>query len=58
MTIKEMPRCSICNVPLGESNNKLFVEEQWVHYTCAFNKSISQEWAKRKIKNSNEDYKS
>ena len=37
---KEIHRCYVCNVPLGESSNVLFVEGQWVHYTCAFQKSI------------------
>ena len=50
MTTKEMPRCSICNVPLGESNNKLFVEEQWVHYTCAFHISLLKAKHKREEK--------
>ena len=34
--LKELPRCNVCNVPLGESNNTLCVEGRWVHYTCAF----------------------
>ena len=37
---KEMPRCYLCDVPLGESNNSLYVDGQWVHYTCAFHISL------------------
>ena len=39
---QQLPRCELCNVPLGESNNILFVEGQWLHYTCAFQKSITK----------------
>ena len=40
--LKELPRCYVCNVPLGESNNALYVEGQWVHFTCAFQRSIEK----------------
>jgi len=42
MELKELPRCYVCNVPLGESNNTLYVDGQWMHYTCAFRKSIEK----------------
>ena len=35
-----LPRCNLCNVPLGESNNVLYVDGGWLHYTCAFQKTI------------------
>ena len=39
---KVMPRCYLCNVPLGESSNALFVDGQWVHYACAFGESVDK----------------
>ena len=46
--LKELPRCYVCDVPLGESNNVLHVEGQWVHFTCAFQRSIEKLKAKEK----------
>ena len=40
--LKELPRCDLCNVPLGESNNVLYVEGRWLHFTCAFQKSVKR----------------
>ena len=40
--IEELPRCYVCNAPLGESNNSLYVEDKWVHYTCAFHQSVKK----------------
>ena len=48
MLVKEMPRCYVCNVPLGESNNSLYVEGQWVHYSCAFNISVARAMKEKK----------
>ena len=39
---KILDRCYVCDVPLGESSNTLFVEGQWIHYACAFQKSVEK----------------
>ena len=36
----QLPRCYVCNVPLGESSNRLVVSKQWMHYSCAFGTSV------------------
>ena len=36
-----LPRCYVCNTPLGESSNALFVEGSWIHYSCAFGKTMA-----------------
>ena len=46
--LKELPRCYVCDVPLGESNNTLYVDGQWLHYSCAFNLSVSQAMREKK----------
>ena len=42
-----LPRCSVCNTPLGESSYSLIVEENWIHYSCAFGKAIANHNEKR-----------
>ncbi len=44
-----LPRCYVCNTPLGESSNRLVVKKQWVHYSCAFGESVKNRKRERKI---------
>ena len=38
----EVYRCEICQVLLGESSNVLYVEGRWLHYKCAFRRSVEK----------------
>ncbi len=50
--IQELHKCVLCDVLLGESNNSLLVDNQWVHYVCAFNASVEKIKAQKKGKGS------
>ena len=49
---QELHRCALCDVLLGESNYSLLVDNQWVHYVCAFNASVEKIKAQKKEKGS------
>jgi hypothetical protein len=46
-----LPRCFVCNTPLGEASHSLFVEGGWVHHSCAFGKAVAKNNLKEKQRN-------
>ena len=44
-----LPRCCVCNTPLGESRNSLVMKKQWIHYSCAFGESVRNINSEREI---------